>query len=117
MKIHYRQNHAWVAKDGIKWKKQRMQIFFRGPHVRYVYLMTILILDISLYEDENDIMDYLGALIKDVIGEAEDRDKIHQATLNQVRDSQSLVTRPHGFVIHVGKKYLLGKTCRSWLNY
>ena len=86
MKIHYRQNHAWVAKDGIKWKKQRMQNFVRGPHVRYVYLMTILILDISLYEDENDIMDYLGALIKDVIGEAEDRDKIHQATLNQVRD-------------------------------
>ena len=38
-------------------------------------------------------MDYLGALIKDVIGEAEDRDKSHQATLNQVRDSQSLVTK------------------------
>ena len=38
-------------------------------------------------------MDYLGALIKDVIGEAEDRDKNHQVTLNQVRDSQSLVTK------------------------
>ena len=41
-------------------------------------------------EDEND---YVGALIKDIIGEAEDRDKSHQATLNQVRDSQSLVTK------------------------
>src|SRR5438552_12027001 len=41
-------------------------------------------------EDEND---YVGALIKDIIGEAEDRDKSHQAMLNQVRDSQSLVTK------------------------
>ena len=44
-------------------------------------------------EDGNESMDYWGALIKDVIGEAEDRDKSHQATLNQVRDSQSLVTK------------------------
>ena len=44
-------------------------------------------------EDENERMDYLEALIKDIIGEAEDRDKNHQATLNQVRDSQSLVTK------------------------
>ena len=44
-------------------------------------------------EDENDTMDYLRPLIKDVIGEAEDHDISHQATLNQVRDSQSLVTK------------------------
>src|SRR5205809_1529274 len=44
-------------------------------------------------EDGNESMNYWGALIKDVIGEAEDRDKSHQATLNQVRDSQSLVTK------------------------
>src|SRR5438477_2335317 len=44
-------------------------------------------------EDENERMDYLGALIKDVITEAEDHDKSHQAKLNEVRDSQSLVTK------------------------
>ena len=44
-------------------------------------------------EDGNESMNYWEALIKDVIGEAEDRDKSHQATLNQVRDSQSLVTK------------------------
>src|SRR5438046_6922814 len=44
-------------------------------------------------EDGNESMNYWEALIKDVIGEAEDRDKSHQVTLNQVRDSQSLVTK------------------------
>ena len=48
IKQHCRESHSWVAKDGITWIKQQLQSFFGGPHVKYVYLTTILILDFSL---------------------------------------------------------------------
>ncbi len=45
IKQHCRETYNWVAKDGIIWIKQQLQSFFGGRHVKYVYLMTILILD------------------------------------------------------------------------
>ncbi len=43
--------------------------------------------------DEIMTTDYLNTLINDKISEADERDKQHLITLNQVRDSQSLVTK------------------------
>jgi len=48
MKQHCRKTHEWVAKDSIIWTTQQLQSFFGGHYVKYVYLMTNLILDISL---------------------------------------------------------------------
>ena len=39
MKKHYQKSHAWAAKDGIKWRKQSFQSFFRGPDVRHGYFI------------------------------------------------------------------------------
>ena len=59
--------------------------------------------------EDNESTNYLSSLITAAISEADERDKTHQKTLNEVRDSQSLVTktpwlrRTHWVKIFVGK--------------
>src|SRR5437762_4621134 len=43
--------------------------------------------------EDNESTNYLRSLITAAISEADERDKTHQKTLNEVRDSQSLVTK------------------------
>ena len=46
MKKHYRGSHGWGSKDGVKWRKQSIQSFFVGQHIKYVLFLMFLILDI-----------------------------------------------------------------------
>ena len=95
MKIHYRTSHAWTAKDGVKWRTQRIQSFFGGPHVRYDYFWNTSNFRYFAVEgnEEPQNVQWLDVLWDAKVLEAEEQEKVHNTTLNYVKDSQSLVTK------------------------
>ena len=88
MKIHYRTSHAWTAKDGIKWRKQRIQSFFGGPHVRHDYFWNTSNFRYFAVEgnEEHQNVQWLDVLWDAKVLEAEQQEKVHNTTLDYVKD-------------------------------
>ena len=93
---HCREIHGWKGKEGPMWTRQDMQIIFQGPNRKYIAQSKKIdsrYFPVTVKETNSDVMTSLNISINARISEAEVQDKNHQKTLNQVRDSQSLVTK------------------------